>query len=424
MSVRTMAKAEIKKEQVKSKVKKLLIDKKQFLQDQKKDKDLQEQTIDQSLLSAVASRSRGGLMSENDQRKNALQLVFLLLVLDDWIPPTSYDQLVNAYCRPGKDENARLAMANATDGETESRHRTLVRRHIQTAQTLVRAEADGDLGHGTLSAIEDYIMKRLNDDPKYRDMNIGRPDNPMSSAEIVAEAIRSQGGNPADIRIKNDNVFSKMLEINVNAAIEVASANQYSRGPSTRAAHGAGSIGSPTGYGPSTRTAKGTIDSLKKQGDQLNTALNWWNNFDNQLTLALGTVAGVGTALNHFKNGVSNAFTRSVQFTNAAARALNRHVPGLKTGGVNGGASESIVPLAVIAALGLGGTFAFRKYLRHRRNIQLARKLATDKAFMAEIDKVIRESGMDSLKRDKNGKKAIHELEQAELKGAPYMKGR
>lgn len=416
--------AETKKEQVKGKVKKLLLGKKELLADED-DEQINEQAVDQTLLSAIAARPRGGLMSVNDQRRNALQLVFLVLLLEDTLPPVTYDGLIGEYAMSGRDQNATLAMANPAGGETESRHRTKVRRYIQDVQQIVGVTADGDLGHGTLAAIEDYVAKRLNGDGRFRNFNVGGNNRPMRSAEIVDAAIRAQGLDPSTIRITSAHSMSRMIEDNVNAALDVLAAQTSAPGKGGRMARGprTNAVGAPAAPARQTQPdPRVDVDALKKQGDEIMGQLTWWNDFNNQLTLAASGAAGIGVALTGIKDGIGTALSTSSSFIQTAAKALNKYVPGFRKSGVDGGASASVIPLAVITALAIGGAFQIRKYLKNRKNIQLARKLAADRAFMAEIDRITGRYNVGSYANSRDTIDAIRELEMLEARNARYMR--
>ncbi len=79
------------------------------------------------------------------------------------------------------------------------------------------------------------------------------------------------------------------------------------------------------------------------------------------------------------------------------------------------------VPIAVVLAVGLGGAFAWRKYLRNRKNQELAREFARNQELRREMENMMRQSGMDKY-AGKDGMDAVRSIERYETR-QPEFRG-
>lgn len=84
--------------------------------------------------------------------------------------------------------------------------------------------------------------------------------------------------------------------------------------------------------------------------------------------------------------------------------------------------SEMVLPAAVILAVGLGGAFGWRRYIRHRKNQRLARELARDTELRRQMERLVAESGMSKYAGQPEAVDAVRAVETTELR-QPYMRG-
>lgn len=84
--------------------------------------------------------------------------------------------------------------------------------------------------------------------------------------------------------------------------------------------------------------------------------------------------------------------------------------------------SDMVLPVAVILAVGLGGAFGWRRYIKHRKNQRLAREMARDTELRRQMERLVADSGMSKYAGQPEAVDAVRAVENQELR-QPYMRG-
>lgn len=388
-----------KREEVKKKAKKLLLGRAED-----KEESLDEQAISSNLTSAVGRRPKGGLLSENPQRQNAIQMMLLVLYLNSDINGTEYDRWTNKLTRPGQEMNATKALANPKDGQQEEPLRTEFRPLIVKAQQRVGATADGDLGHGSLDKIEDWVSV-WNSDKNRSGGGIGQDGQSESARDIVIKGLQA------------DDYMTSLINDNVNAAgyyDDVMRAYSTKIGNLMKADVDKyfNKTGGPNSRSANSQAARTTVTFADRVEQSLEQATSQATNtfWSKVTTMFYGGIAAAGTAVLGFKDKI-------------AAKIANNPALKEKLGNAMAKVNANKLPIAVLLALGVGGAFGFRRYLKNRKNRQLARQASRDSELMRMIDQLMAEQDLKKYKNTREAVDMVQTFEAQELRNAPYMRG-
>lgn len=146
------------------------------------------------------------------------------------------------------------------------------------------------------------------------------------------------------------------------------------------------------------------------------------------------TIAAMENALNAPQAaastpGNSTAYSGNVGGNTATPAAAPTVEGGWMSGLVNGawkhlsgkGGLGTAVPLSVLLAIGVGGAFAWRKFVKGRENRKMAAMLARDRRLQMEMEALLRQSNVpvDYLRTDRDFQRSVMDMERAE-----YSRGR
>lgn len=79
-----------------------------------------------------------------------------------------------------------------------------------------------------------------------------------------------------------------------------------------------------------------------------------------------------------------------------------------------------VIPASVLLAVGLGGAFAWRKFVKSRENARLAKQLARDREFQRHLQMLMGAEGLDTraLSNNRNVMGAVQDMERQELRSS------
>lgn len=134
----------------------------------------------------------------------------------------------------------------------------------------------------------------------------------------------------------------------------------------------------------------------------------------------------IGNTFENAKEFLMGAAGQAGSESMTAASTTTGNSPGFvsKIVGLFKGKSKSdmVLPVAVILAVGLGGAFGWRRYIKHRKNQRLARELARDTELRRQMERLVADSGMSKYAGQPEAVDAVRAVENNELR-QPYMRG-
>ncbi len=134
------------------------------------------------------------------------------------------------------------------------------------------------------------------------------------------------------------------------------------------------------------------------------------------------TVAMIDAAVAKNMNAARTASTTSSSNTAPAPKTgvLDGIMKKMNDYVANKGTMGLVIPASVILAVGLGGAFAWRKFIKGRENAKIAKQLARDRDFQRQLQMLMAAEGLDTntLARDRNVQGAIQGMERSEERSA------
>lgn len=78
--------------------------------------------------------------------------------------------------------------------------------------------------------------------------------------------------------------------------------------------------------------------------------------------------------------------------------------------------NDVVIPASVLLAVGIGGAFAWRKFVKGRENRRLAKRLARDRMVQREMEMLLRQQSVpvDMLRNNRDFMRSMHQMERSE----------
>lgn len=369
--------------------------------------------ISQSLLRDAELAVRdGGRASASSRATSLVQLVLATALLEGKISSARFDSVASEYMSDTR--SAQKAIADSGNEYDEI---------AKMVQEVIGVTVDGRTGMGTFSALVDYHKNKKYPGPY---MEVGSPQTIPTSDDIMGS---SSGNNRYQSQAKYGSAGRDQANTTRDAVGRMspeARAKYYaslSSGPGYRPGNvtGSGAAAATVGAGVAGTAAVATLQAaMEAQAQMITTQVA--TDISRDVSSAAGTTIGaaVDKTIGQIKNFLMG---KAAEGESQATRGIvGRVAEFFKKNDGTMDLSGKVIPVAVIMAIGLGGAFAWRKYLKHRENQKLARMLAKDMEMRREIERMFRSSGMDKYTGQPESYDAVRAIEQRELR-SPYMRG-
>lgn len=364
-------------------------------------------TISRNLIQDVqAAVDAGGKASTSSRADSLVKILLITALLDELIDPERFDTAMMDY-----GTSVQAASRGIADNNNEyDKIAKLVQKQIGVA-------VDGRTGLGTFGALLDYVAnKRWSGSMG----EVGSPQTVPTAADIIKAPVQfvtrrytAVEPTPVEFTRLQDRISGQLGSLDAS----------MSRPTQTQYRVSGQSLGS---------------EAAQREQEDFKALEKVQDNVEAQLAALTATVtAGY---VYQAQQGASNQITGAID---AAIMGAKNWLVGAaqegeekKLGGVIGKlvtwlkskretgklASDVVIPVAVILAVGMGGRFLWRRYIKRRKNRAIARALVHDPVAMREIAQMIQKSGMDKYAGTTDGYNAINAIEAQEAR-QPYMRG-
>lgn len=338
---------------------------------------------------------KGSSSSRSDHRTSYVQLMLVVAALEGIIDENQFAKYA------GGMDNANEAQKLILDFQKNG---PFGREVVTPLQRKLRLEADGAAGHGTMTALHKYAEGKNFPGPG---LEVGHPQMVPTYLDIMVEPAKPEMA-AGKYGFSDDDKY-------MSAAERMGRYDHQSSGPGYTPLAGPGAItdagAAVAGTAGATALAATIQSAMQAQGEQLVRSAG--DQIGREVNHTVGTA--VGDAVTRTVDGIGNLFTRGI---NSRAFQAMKEVF-VKTH--NGKTVPKAVPIAVVLAVGLGGAFAWRKYLRNRQNQKLAREFAKNQELRREMENMMRQSGMDKY-AGREGIDAVRSIERYEAR-QPEFRG-
>ena len=330
---------------------------------------------------------KGSSSSRSDHRAGYIQLMLVVAALEDIIDENQYANFADGMS--DKNKAQRLILDFQSNGP-------FGRQVVEPLQRKLGLDVDGAAGHGTITALHDYADGKNFPGPG---LEVGHPQMVPTYMDI----------NPSIVKpTMSSGKYGYSDNLSPYARGEVRRGYTPMAGPGAITDAGA----AVAGTAGATALAATIQSAMQAQGEQM--VRSGGDQIGREENHTVGQA--VGDAVTKSVDRIGNFFSKGNR--TAAFNAMKNVF--VKTA-EDGKVIPKAVPIAVVLAVGLGGAFAWRKYLRNRKNQELAREFARNQELRREMENMMRQSGMDKY-AGKDGMDAVRSIERYETR-QPEFRG-